>query len=118
VIPLRAGETTSLGPLTIHAVPAEHPLASDAVGFVVTGSQSVYFSGDTRWTPALQAALSPFPLDVALVQAACAHYPFSVTTACLCRRPPLWLAPSGPAGPSPCISTARESGWTGRPVSG
>jgi L-ascorbate metabolism protein UlaG (beta-lactamase superfamily) len=76
VIPLRAGETTSLGPLTIHAVPAEHPLASDAVGFVVAGSQSVYFSGDTRWTPALRAALSPFPLDVALVQAACAHYPF------------------------------------------
>jgi L-ascorbate metabolism protein UlaG (beta-lactamase superfamily) len=76
VIPLRAGETTSLGPLTIHAVPAEHPLASDAVGFVVTGTHSVYFSGDTRWTPALRAALAPFPLDVALVQAACAHYPF------------------------------------------
>jgi len=76
VIPLRAGETTTLGPLTIHAVPAEHPLAPDAVGFVVVGSHSVYFSGDTRWTPALRAALSPFPLDVALVQAACAHYPF------------------------------------------
>lgn len=75
-VPLRAGDTTPLGPLTIHAVPAEHPLASDAVGFVVAGSQSVYFSGDTRWTPALWAALSPFPLDVALVQAACAHYPF------------------------------------------
>jgi len=75
VVPLRAGETTTLGPLTIHAVPAEHPLASDAVGFVVIGTHSVYFSGDTRWTPALRAALSPFPLDVALVQAACAHYP-------------------------------------------
>jgi L-ascorbate metabolism protein UlaG (beta-lactamase superfamily) len=76
VIPLQTGETTTLGPLTIHAVPAEHPLASDAVGFVVTGTHSVYFSGDTRWTPALRAALAPFPLDVALVQAACAHYPF------------------------------------------
>jgi len=76
VIPLRAGEATTLGPLTIHAVPAEHPLAPDAVGFVVAGSHSIYFSGDTRWTPALQTALSPFPLDVALVQAACAHYPF------------------------------------------
>lgn len=45
------------------------------MGFVVIGSHSVYFSGDTRWTPALRAALAPFPLDVALVQAACAHYP-------------------------------------------
>lgn len=76
VIPLRAGETATLGPLTIHAVPAEHPLAPDAVGFVVIGSHSVYFSGDTRWTPALRSALAPFPLDVALGQAACAHYPF------------------------------------------
>ncbi|MGC8944772.1 MAG: MBL fold metallo-hydrolase [Anaerolineae bacterium] len=74
-VPLRAGETTTLGPLTIHAVPADHPLAPDAVGFVVVGSHSLYFSGDTRWTPALQAALSAFALDIALIQAACAHYP-------------------------------------------
>lgn len=75
-VALRPGERAPLGPLTVHAVPADHPLASDAVGFVVAGSQNFYFSGDTRWTPALRDALSAFPLDVALVQAACAHYPF------------------------------------------
>lgn len=76
VIALRPGEKVPLGPLTVHAVPADHPLAPDAVGFVVVGSQNFYFSGDTRWTPALRDALSAFALDVALVQAACAHYPF------------------------------------------
>lgn len=75
VIPLRAGETATLGLLTIHAVPAEHPLASDAVGFVLIGSQTCYFSGDTRLTPSLLTDLEPFSLDVALVQGACAHYP-------------------------------------------
>lgn len=74
-IALRPGESVPLGPLTVHAVPADHPLASDAVGFVVVGSQTLYFSGDTRWTPALRDALAAFALDVALVQAACAHYP-------------------------------------------
>ncbi len=76
VIPLRAGEETTLGPLTVRAVSADHPLAADAVGFVIIGRQSLYFSGDTRCTPALRADLAPVALDVALVQAACAHYPF------------------------------------------
>jgi L-ascorbate metabolism protein UlaG (beta-lactamase superfamily) len=75
VIALRRGEQAALDGLTIHAVEAEHPLASDAVGFVVIGSQSCYFSGDTRLTPGLAADLQPFNLDVALLQAACAHYP-------------------------------------------
>lgn len=75
-VALRPGEKATLGPLTVHALPADHPLAPDAVGFVVVGSQNLYFSGDTRWTPALRDALSSFALDAALVQAACAHYPF------------------------------------------
>ncbi len=75
-IPLRAGQNTALGPLTVHAVRADHPLASDAVGFVVAGSQAAYFSGDTRCTPELIQSLKPFALDVAMLQAACAHYPF------------------------------------------
>ncbi|MCX7680444.1 MAG: MBL fold metallo-hydrolase [Anaerolineae bacterium] len=75
-VALRPGESIPLGSLTLHAVPTDHPLAPDAVGFVVVGSQSLYFSGDTRWTPALRDGLSAFTLDVALVQAACAHYPF------------------------------------------
>lgn len=100
-VALRPGEQTTLGPLTVHAVPADHPLAPDAVGFVVVGSQTVYFSGDTRWTPALRDALSAFALDVALVQAACAHYPLfgddgmSLPTAAALARTlrPRWTIP-------------------------
>ena len=75
VIALRQGEQSTIGRLTIHAVRAEHPLARDALGFVIVGSQTCYFSGDTRLTPGLVTELKPFSLDVALVQAACAHYP-------------------------------------------
>ncbi len=74
-IALRRGEQTALGGVTILAVEAEHPLAGDAIGFVVTGSQNCYFSGDTRFTPGLAADLETFDLDVGLLQAACAHYP-------------------------------------------
>ncbi len=75
VISLQPGEQITLGGLTVHTVSAEHPRASDAVGYVLVGSQTCYFSGDTRFTPGLVADLEPFALDVALVQAACAHYP-------------------------------------------
>ena len=75
VLGLRRGEQTTLGGLMVRAVCAEHPLAGDAIGFVVSGSQTCYFSGDTRFTPALAGDLQPFALDVALIQAACAHYP-------------------------------------------
>lgn len=74
-IALRRGEQTVLGGLMIRAVEAEHPLAGDAIGFVVTGSRSCYFSGDTRFTTGLAEDLQPFDLEVALLQAACAHYP-------------------------------------------
>ncbi len=75
VVALKRGESIALGPVTVHAVCAGHPLAADAVGLVLTGSQTLYFSGDTRRMPALVEDLRRFPLDVALVQAACAHYP-------------------------------------------
>jgi L-ascorbate metabolism protein UlaG (beta-lactamase superfamily) len=60
--------------IRIHAVNAEHPLASDAIGFVIEGSRSIYFSGDTRLKQKTIYGLMPFTLDVALVQAACAYY--------------------------------------------
>lgn len=75
VIALERGEKTVLNGVTVQAVYAEHPLAGDAIGFVVAGSQTCYFSGDTRYAFALAQDLAPFTLDVALVQAACAHYP-------------------------------------------
>ncbi len=79
-VALKAGQEASVGGLTVHAVHAQHPLARDAVGFVLKSAAAndgptVYFSGDTRFTPALAADLAPFAIDVALVQAACAHYP-------------------------------------------
>ncbi len=74
-VALRRGESVAMGPVTVHAVWAGHPLAADAVGFVLVGSRTLFFSGDTRRTPALVQDLREFSLDVALVQAACAHYP-------------------------------------------
>ena len=75
VVTLKPGDRTELRGVTIHAVQAEHPLAGDAIGFVIAGSRTCYFSGDTRFGPGLAGDLSTFSLDVALVQAACAHYP-------------------------------------------
>ena len=77
---LEPGQETSVGSLTIRAVHAKHRLASDALGFVIKtspteGGRSLYFSGDTRLTPALAADLASESIDVALVQAACTHHP-------------------------------------------
>jgi len=101
VTSLHPGQAVEFGPVRIGAVPAEHPLASDAIGFVVQGSHTLYFSGDTRFTPGLAAALAPYRVDVALVQAACAHYPLIGSdgmsldeAAALCRAiRPRWLIP-------------------------
>jgi L-ascorbate metabolism protein UlaG (beta-lactamase superfamily) len=54
VVELAAGESTSVGGLAIEAVPAVHdgrryPYGKKvgAIGYVVTGSRSLYFAGDT-----------------------------------------------------------------------
>ncbi len=54
VVELAAGESADVGAVTITAVPAEHdgrrnPFGSgiSALGYVITGSRSVYFAGDT-----------------------------------------------------------------------
>jgi L-ascorbate metabolism protein UlaG (beta-lactamase superfamily) len=54
VLEVREGETLKIGSLSIRAVPAEHdssrgPLGAsgEALGYVVEGSRSVYFAGDT-----------------------------------------------------------------------
>lgn len=72
---LSEGDMFIFNGISLHAIHAEHPLASDAIGFVVQGSRSVYFSGDTRLSQKTINGLMPFSLDVALVQAACAYYP-------------------------------------------
>ncbi len=73
---LAAGSSCQFRGITIQAVPAEHPFAPDAVGFVVSGEQTFYFCGDTRYTPAVKKALESTQLDVAFLQAACSDYWF------------------------------------------
>ena len=55
VIEVEVGETLSIGELRIRTVPAEHdgsrsPIGASAepVGYVVSGSKSIYFAGDTE----------------------------------------------------------------------
>jgi L-ascorbate metabolism protein UlaG (beta-lactamase superfamily) len=53
-IPLRAGESTEIAALGVRATPAVHDgrrwpygTAAEAIAFLIAGSQSVYFAGDT-----------------------------------------------------------------------
>jgi L-ascorbate metabolism protein UlaG (beta-lactamase superfamily) len=65
-------ETVTIGPLTIAAVPADHadrrhrfgPRAP-AVGYVLRGSRTIYFAGDTALFP--EMAEIPRSLDLALL---------------------------------------------------
>jgi len=71
VVEVELGETIRIGALGIRAVPAEHDggrgpfgASAKALGYVVTGSRSVYFAGDTDLFEAM-AELGP--IDVGLV---------------------------------------------------
>ena len=71
VVEIELGETIRIGALGIRAVPAEHDggrgpfgASAKALGYVVTGSRSVYFAGDTDLFEAM-AELGP--VDVGLV---------------------------------------------------
>jgi len=76
VIAMRQGETADLRGFKLYAVFAEHPLAADAVGFIIEADKTVYFSGDTRLKGELVSDLSRFVIDIALLQSACAIYFF------------------------------------------
>jgi L-ascorbate metabolism protein UlaG (beta-lactamase superfamily) len=69
---LRPGDEAHAGPVSVRAVPAvhhgrRHALAdpSDSIGFVVRGSRSVYFAGDTDLFPEMAKLANG--LDVALL---------------------------------------------------
>ena len=72
---LDAGGQVTVGPFTLHAVPAAHEeLARDEqgrhhyLGYVATfGRWCVYHSGDTLWYDALVDWLAPFAIDLALL---------------------------------------------------
>ncbi len=65
VDPIAAGETRTIGQLAVEATPAVHGRPGSAVGFLVRGSASVYFAGDTDLYPGLAGLADP--LDVALL---------------------------------------------------
>jgi L-ascorbate metabolism protein UlaG (beta-lactamase superfamily) len=72
LLELEIGETVQLGPLSIQAVFADHvrkrgPVgpSADCVGYVIRGSSSVYFPGDTRMFPQMDG-MTP-DLDLALM---------------------------------------------------
>jgi L-ascorbate metabolism protein UlaG (beta-lactamase superfamily) len=71
VTELGAGDSVSLGDVTVTATLAEHGrvpgrFGTAAVGYVVTGSSSVYFAGDTDLFPEM-SELAALHLDVALL---------------------------------------------------
>lgn len=63
--PLAVGEQRTVGQLSVEVTPAVHGRPGSAVGFLVRGSQTVYFAGDTDLFPELAGLADP--LDVALV---------------------------------------------------
>jgi len=72
---MRPGDTCRHEGITVHAMPAFHPFARDAIGFVVEGEKTFYFSGDTRFDQRLCNALHTYTLDIAMLQVACSKYP-------------------------------------------
>jgi L-ascorbate metabolism protein UlaG (beta-lactamase superfamily) len=71
VLEVEAGESLAIGSLRIRAVHADHDgsrgpfgTTADPVGYVITGSQSVYFAGDTDLFEEMREL---GPVDVALV---------------------------------------------------
>ena len=71
VLEVEQGETVRIGELAIRVVPAEHKgdrgpfgASAAAVGYVVTGSSSVYFAGDTDLFDGMREL---GPVDLALI---------------------------------------------------
>jgi L-ascorbate metabolism protein UlaG (beta-lactamase superfamily) len=71
VLEVEAGETLAIGELAIRAVPAAHdgsrsPLGARAepIGYVISGSKSIYFAGDTELFDEMREL---GPVDVGLV---------------------------------------------------
>jgi L-ascorbate metabolism protein UlaG (beta-lactamase superfamily) len=62
---IAAGEARTIGRVSVEATPAVHGRPGSAVGFLVRGSATVYFAGDTDLYPELAGLADP--LDVALV---------------------------------------------------
>ncbi|MBN1574790.1 MAG: MBL fold metallo-hydrolase [Deltaproteobacteria bacterium] len=75
VTSLKPGDSCKFRGLVVHATPATHPFARDAVGFVVEGEECFYFSGDTRYDGEIVKFLEGFDLDCVFLQSAASTYP-------------------------------------------
>jgi L-ascorbate metabolism protein UlaG (beta-lactamase superfamily) len=71
VLEVAEGEVFAIGDLRIRAVPAEHDRSrgpfgatADPIGYVVSGSKSIYFAGDTELFDGMQEL---GPVDVGLI---------------------------------------------------
>ena len=75
-VALAPGEEARQKSFTVQATPAFHPLAPDAIGFLIRAEgKQIYFSGDTRPDTRLRAFLQAAGrLDLCLLQVACARY--------------------------------------------
>jgi L-ascorbate metabolism protein UlaG (beta-lactamase superfamily) len=73
---LRPGEEQGFKSFTVKATPAFHPLAKDAIGFLIRAEgRQLYFCGDTRFDPRLVQFLQECgKVDLAFLQIACAVY--------------------------------------------
>ena len=73
---LMPGEEKKFESFSVKATPAFHPMAKDAIGFLISADgRRIYFSGDTRPDPRLTSLLqSAGKIDLALLQASCAKY--------------------------------------------
>lgn len=65
---LGVGDDAELGGFIIHAVPAHHEGAPEAVGYVVRdGAYAIYHAGDSRRVQGMAEAVAPHGVDVAFV---------------------------------------------------
>jgi L-ascorbate metabolism protein UlaG (beta-lactamase superfamily) len=65
VVPMEEGEERPVGSLAVRATPAVHGRPGSAIGFLMRGSWTVYFAGDTDLFPGMEELADP--LDVALL---------------------------------------------------
>ena len=77
-IAMRRWETRRIGDLEVVAVPASH--VAPSIGFVVTGSRSVYFAGDTYYGAFMERLGQQFQLAAALLPATTFRIPMTMGT--------------------------------------
>ncbi|HUT52644.1 MAG TPA: MBL fold metallo-hydrolase [bacterium] len=75
-VALAPGEEENFPAFLVQATPAFHPLAKDAIGFLIRADgKQIYFSGDTRQGPALVKFIQQAgAIDIAFLQVECARY--------------------------------------------